>query len=103
MSHANARLNFHGRFLLVSRVVHDGRPVAHIAEELGVSRQCAHRWVACFKAEGESGLVDRSSRPRRSPRQTTSMLEEAVMETRRQLRCGPVGISLATGAGPTHS
>ncbi|TDD66677.1 hypothetical protein E1298_40135 [Actinomadura rubrisoli] len=43
MGHANARLTFHGRCLLVRRVVQDRRPVAHVAAELGVSRQCAHR------------------------------------------------------------
>ncbi|WP_432503189.1 leucine zipper domain-containing protein, partial [Kineococcus arenarius] len=52
MSHANARLTAHGRALLVRRVVHDGRAVAHVARELGVSRQCAHRWVARYRAEG---------------------------------------------------
>ncbi len=34
MGHANARLTFHGRCLLVRRVVFDGRPVAHAAAEL---------------------------------------------------------------------
>ncbi|MBT2212493.1 hypothetical protein KLI87_30770 [Actinomadura sp. NEAU-AAG7] len=41
--HANARLASHGRCLLVRRVVFDRRPVALVAAELGVSRQCAHR------------------------------------------------------------
>ena len=70
VAHANARLNLHGRRLLVARVIDDGRPVAHVAKELGVSRQCAHRWVARFRAEGEAGLLDRSSRPHRCPRRT---------------------------------
>ncbi|MEU5366647.1 leucine zipper domain-containing protein, partial [Streptomyces sp. NPDC005925] len=67
MAHANARLTFHGRCLLVRRVVDDRRPVAHVAKELGVSRQCAHRWVARFRAEGWAGLHDRSSRPHTCP------------------------------------
>lgn len=46
VAHANARLNLHGRRLLVSRVIDAGRPVAPVAKELGLSRQCAHRWVA---------------------------------------------------------
>lgn len=41
MAHANARLNLHGRRLLISRVIDHGRPVAHVAKEFGVSRQCA--------------------------------------------------------------
>ena len=44
MSHANARLTVHGRLLLVQRVA-SGRPAAHVARELGISRQCAYRWV----------------------------------------------------------
>ena len=55
MGHANARLTVHGRALLVERVLIDRRPVAHVAKELGVSRQCAHRWVARFRAEGPGG------------------------------------------------
>lgn len=66
VAYANARLNLHSRRLLVSRVIDDGRPVAHVAKELGVSRQCAHLWISRFRVEGEAGLIDRSSRPRTS-------------------------------------
>jgi transposase-like protein len=61
MPPANGRLTVHGRLLLVQRLA-AGRPVAHVARELGVSRQCAHRWVARHAAEGAAGLPDRSSR-----------------------------------------
>lgn len=88
MAHANARLNLHGRRLLVERVVFQGRPVAHVAKELGVSRQCAHRWVSRFRAEGEAGLVDRSSRPHRCPRRTSLEVEQQVLELRRRERRG---------------
>lgn len=97
MSHANARLTPRGRLLLVTRVLADGRPVAHVAKELGVSRQCAHRWVARYRAEGPNGLCDRSSRPHRLARQSSARLEQQVVATRRALRCGPIGISAATG------
>lgn len=88
MAHANARLNLHGRRLLIARVIGDGRPVAHVAKELGISRQCAHRWVARFRAEGEAGLVDRSSRPHRCPRRTPRELEEQVVQLRLRERRG---------------
>ena len=88
MSHANARLNLHGRRLLVSRVINDGRPIAHVAKELGVSRQCAHRWVNRFRTEGELGLRDRSSRPHNCPRRTPDQIEAAVLELRRVERKG---------------
>jgi len=88
MSHANARLNLHGRRLLVERVIDHGRPVAHVAKELGISRQCAHRWVARFRTEGEAGLLDRSSRPHRCPRRVPVSLERQVLELRRSQRRG---------------
>ena len=83
MSHRNARLTFHGRCLLVRRVRGEGMPVAHVAKAMGVSRQCAHRWVARFDAEGEAGLYDRLSRPHRMPTRTPAETEQRVLELRR--------------------
>lgn len=97
MPHANARLNLYGRRLLVSRVIGDGRPVAHVAKELGVSRQCAHRWIARFRVEGDAGLADRSSRPRRCPRRTSAELETKVLELRRTERRGQDWIGAELG------
>ena len=88
MSHANARLNVHGRRLLITRVIEDGRPVAHVAKELGVSRQCAHRWVNRYRLEGEAGLVERSSRPRTCPRRTPAAVEQRVLDLRKDERRG---------------
>ncbi|MCV7370622.1 helix-turn-helix domain-containing protein [Mycolicibacterium duvalii] len=57
------------RQLLVNRILKGGRKPAHVAAELGVSRQCAYRWVRRFLDEGPAGPRDRSSRPqRRGPR-----------------------------------
>ncbi|MGK2965690.1 MAG: helix-turn-helix domain-containing protein, partial [Tepidiformaceae bacterium] len=64
--HGNARLTPAGRLTLVSRIA-AGRAVAHVAAEMGVSRQTAYRWWRRFQAEGQPGLHDRSSRPQRSP------------------------------------
>ncbi|HEU0163829.1 MAG TPA: leucine zipper domain-containing protein, partial [Thermomicrobiales bacterium] len=49
MSHSKARLAPAGRLILVQRVL-SGRPVSHVAKEMGVSRQCAHRWVSRFRS-----------------------------------------------------
>ena len=97
MSHANARLTSHGRRLLIERVIGAGRPVSHVAKELGISRQCAHRWVRRFRAEGLSGLGDRSSRPHFSPNRTPQDQEAAVLAVRRELRQGPLRIAAITG------
>lgn len=96
MSHVNARLTVHGRQLIVDRVA-AGRPVAHIAAELGVSRQTAYRWIGRYRAEGTAGLRDRSSRPRSSPRRTSADRERAVLQARQALRFGPLRIAAATG------
>jgi len=88
VSHRNARLTPHGRLLLVQRVLDDHRPVAHVAKELGVSRQCAHRWVARFRREGEAGLSDRSSRPHRCPSQLPAQVEAEIVAVRRRERRG---------------
>lgn len=66
MPHPNARLTVHGRRLLIDRV-RAGRPVAHVADEMGVSRATAHKWVRRRRAEGDAGLYDRPSRPRTTP------------------------------------
>ena len=93
MGHRNARLTVHGRRLLVRRVRVEGMPVAHVAKAMGISRQCAHRWVARFDAEGDAGLQDRSSRPHRTPTRTSADVERKVIAARRLLRVGPDRLS----------
>ncbi len=89
MSHRNARLTVHGRRLLVHRVRSLGMPVAHVAKAMGVSRQCAHRWVRRFDAEGDAGLHDRSSRPLTTPTRTPAAVEERIVAARLEHRRGP--------------
>ena len=64
---------------------------------MGISRQCAHRWLARFDAEGDAGLEDRSSRPLSSPTRTPAPVEERVIAARRELRVGPDRLADATG------
>ncbi len=100
MSHGNARLTLHGRRLLVQRVRVERRPVAHVAKEMGISRQCAHRWVARFDAEGDAGLRDRSSRPRSSPNATSAELVARVLACRDTQRVGRDEVARRTGVPP---
>lgn len=100
MSHRNARLTVHGRRLLVHRVRVEGSPVAHVAKAMGVSRQCAHRWIARFDAEGEAGLHDRSSRPHRSPTRTSSRVEAEVLAARVAHRRGQDWLGPELGVPP---
>ncbi|WP_326772902.1 helix-turn-helix domain-containing protein [Streptomyces sp. NBC_01445] len=80
-SHRNARLTLHGRRILVERVC-SGRPVAHVAAEMGISRPTAYKWFRRWQAEGESGLYDRPSSPYTTPRRTPSELERQVCDLR---------------------
>jgi transposase InsO family protein len=97
MSHRNARLTPRGRQLLVERVRVQGMPVAHVAKAMGISRQCAHRWVRRFDEEGLAGLEDRTSRPGSCPNATGPKLVAKVLRVRREERCGPAEISATTG------
>jgi transposase InsO family protein len=75
--------------MLAQRVLDDERPVAHVAKEMGVSRQCGHKWVARYWAEGEAGLHDRSSRPHHMPTRTPAEVEDRVVAARQEQRRGP--------------
>jgi transposase InsO family protein len=81
-------LTVHGRRLLVDRVLRQGRPRAHVAAELGVSRQCASRWVTRYLTEGPDGLHDRSSRPHTCPTRTPAQVENCVLALRALQRRG---------------
>jgi len=94
--HANARLNLHGRRLLITRI-QQGRPIAHVADELGISRQTAYKWWGRWRREGDVGLVERSSRPRRSPLRTSRQLERRVEQLRRSRKLGPARIAGIVG------
>jgi transposase InsO family protein len=100
MSHRNARLTVHGRLLLVDRVCHQRWPVAHAAKAMGISRQCAHRWVARYRAQGEAGLVDRSSRPHSSPTRTPIEVEQQVLQLRQAERRGQDWLGPELGLPP---
>jgi transposase InsO family protein len=56
--------------LLVERVVVQGWTVAAAAAAAGVSVRCARKWLARYRGEGEAGLFDRSSAPRRVANRT---------------------------------
>lgn len=100
MSHRNARLNHHGRLLLVDRVCRQGWAVAHAAKAMGISRQCAHRWVARWRALGEPGLADRSSRPNSCPTRLPASVETEVVAQRVTRRRGQDWIGPELGLAP---
>ncbi|WP_121192530.1 IS481 family transposase [Motilibacter peucedani] len=90
------QLSVYGRWLLVQRVL-EGRPVAHVAAGLGVSRATGYKWWRRWREEGVAGLQSRSSRPRTSPRRTSAEVEEQVLALRRERRLGPARIAGIVG------
>ena len=91
MSHANARLTPAGRLTLVQRIA-AGRPPAHVAAEMGVSRTTAWKWWRRWKTEGTAGLIDRSSVAHTHPGRTPACTETRIRISRHLSRRGPVSI-----------
>lgn len=96
MSHANARLTPAGRSTMVKRIA-SGRAGAHVAAEMGISRTTAWRWWRRFQAEGEDGLVDRSSVAHHHTARTGACTETRVRIARMLSRRGPVWIGRQLG------
>jgi len=100
VAHPTARLTVFGRQLLIARV-EAGWPAAHVAEQLGVSRATAYKWIRRHRAEGAAGLADRSSRPKRSPRQLAPTVEAEILTARATWRYGPDRLGPLLGRPPS--
>jgi transposase InsO family protein len=100
--HRNAKLGLAGRYALVSAVA-GGMTLKAAAAAFSVSPATAHRWWHRWLEAGEearrslSCLLDRSSRPRRSPRQLPPELEAVICECRRRTGWGPRLVAGTTG------
>ena len=101
MSHPRPRLSVFSRQLLVRRVLDQGWPAAHVAEQLGISRATAYKWVRRYRSEGETGLLDRSSRPHRSPRRLPASAEARILAARAEWRYGPDRLGPLLGLPPS--
>ena len=102
--HANAALSLKGRRQLCRRVVEEGWAVTEAAAAAEVSVRCARKWVGRYRAEGELGLLDRSSAPNSIPHRTEEERVEAIAALRRLRFTGPeiaetLGMALSTVSG----
>lgn len=88
MSHPNARLNIHGRLLLVRRI-ESGWTVSAAAVAAGVSRQTAGKWFRRYLEGGRGGLVDASSRPHRTRPGVPRRRCRRILKARALLKRGP--------------
>jgi transposase InsO family protein len=94
--HANARTCPKSRRLLVARIESGTWSLAAAAEAAGVSERSAYRWLKRWREEGEQGLLDRSSRPHRSPTKLAARTV-AVIEKLRRLRMTAAQIAEVLG------
>ena len=91
--HANAKLGLAGRLALV-RAIEEGLSLKAAAAAFSVSPATAHRWWHRWLDASEearrslSCLLDRSSRPQRSPRQLAPELEERDLRLSTRDRLG---------------
>ena len=83
--HANAALSVNQRRRMVRRVIEEGWSLTKAAEAAEVSDRTCAKWVARYRAQGEAGLRDRSSAPKRIPHRTPGDRVE-VIELLRRLR-----------------
>jgi transposase InsO family protein len=82
--HKNARLTPRGRLELARAVLQGGVSLVQAAERAKVSTRTAGKWVRRFKAEGEAGLADRSSRPARLRAPTPPRVVRRIEKLRRE-------------------
>lgn len=104
--HRNAKLGLAGRHALVSAIA-GGMSIKAAACAFNVSPATAHRWWQRWLQASEqarqslSCLLDRSSRPRSSPRQLAPELAELICACRRETGWGPRLVAGHTGC--SHS
>jgi len=82
--HANHRTCPSSRRLICRRVLEEGWTLSQAAEAAGCSERTASKWLRRYR-EGDCELLDRSSRPRRSPTRLPAE-RVRVIEVLRHLR-----------------
>jgi transposase InsO family protein len=95
--HANAPLTEKHRLVVAKLIVEEGLPIVQAAQRFQIAWPTAKRWAQRYRAEGEAGMRDRSSRPHHSPRTTPPRLVRAIVRDRMRLHLGPVEIGARQG------
>lgn len=105
MSHANAALTPRARLRLARLVVESGWTYAAAAKMFMVAPRTAKKWADRFRAEGATGMTDRSSRPHVSPTKTVPAMMRQIVDMRWRKRLGPVQIGgrLGMPASTVHA
>lgn len=83
MAHRNAPLTVLGRQRAADQVLERGRPIAHVAAEFHIARSTLSKWVDRHRADGDTGLEDRSSAPASRPTRLPDRAVELIEAWRR--------------------
>ncbi|MDJ0768446.1 MAG: IS481 family transposase [Ilumatobacter sp.] len=100
--HPNAVLTPTGRRRMVACVIDRGWTIEQTAERFQIDAKTVRKWRDRYLADGAAGLLDRSSRPHRSPNRTSDADRARIIELRRRHRWGAdhiaheVGIAAST-------
>jgi transposase len=95
--HPNAVLTPKHRRRMVDCVLERGWTSEMTAERFQVDAKTVRKMERPVPREGEAGLLDRSSRPRRCPNRTSRSLRRWVIELRRERRWGSDRIAFEVG------
>jgi transposase InsO family protein len=87
--HANAALSLKRRAVMVREVVEQHRSIAEAAAAAGVSPRTCRKWVTRFRADGQLGLLDRSSAPQHVANRTAERRIVVIAALRRLRMTGP--------------
>lgn len=60
----------------------EGSNIRALSRRFGISPKTGYKWLARYRCEGSAGLMDRSRRPRLSPRITNVQVERALLDIR---------------------
>jgi transposase InsO family protein len=82
---------------MVDCVLERGWTIEVTAERFQVDAKTVRKWRDRFLSEGEAGLLDRSSRPRRCPNRTPRQVRRRVIELHRKRRWGADRIAFEVG------
>jgi transposase InsO family protein len=104
-THANAALTPRARLRLARLIVDQDWSIPRAAERYDVSWRTAKKWADRYRAEGPTGMVDRSSRPHRQPNRTSAPVVRKIVHLRWKQRLGPIQIGdrLGVPASTVHA
>jgi transposase InsO family protein len=84
-THKSARLTYLRRLEMVQDITLRGLCASDAATAAGVSAVTARKWLGRYLADGVEGLLDKSSRPAKSPRAIAPEVALTIVELRRKI------------------